>query len=171
MVEQSNDRRLIPLLVDGLKTGNPAQRALAASAIGLLKPPPRDAIPPLAAALRDPEVDVRTSVLYTLTRLGQQPNGGPGVTPAILGALKDPEPGVRKVAAGAFRSMEAPPRNAIPGLIETLRDESAEVRAAAVWALGEIEDARAIPLLIPVLRDDVDAGVRRVAAWALGSIE
>ena len=113
VVEQSNDRRLIPLLVDGLKTGNPSQRALAAQALGLLKPVPREALAPLAATLRDPEVDVRTNAVYTLTRLGQQPNGGPAVTPALLGALKDPEPGVRKVAAASFRSMEAPPRGAI----------------------------------------------------------
>jgi HEAT repeat protein len=39
------------------------------------------------------------------------------------------------------------------------------------WALGEIEDARAIPLLIPVLGGDEDPGVRQVAAWALGAIE
>ena len=52
VVEQSNDRRLIPLLLDGLKTGNPSQRALAAQALGLLKPPPREAIAPLGAALR-----------------------------------------------------------------------------------------------------------------------
>ena len=90
VVEQSNDRRLIPLLVDGLKTGNPEQRALAAQALGLLKPVPREAIGPLGAVLRDPEPDVRTSAVYTLTRVGQQPNGGPSVTPALLGALKDP---------------------------------------------------------------------------------
>ena len=35
VVEQSNDRRLIPMLVDGLKTGNnPEQRALSAQALG-----------------------------------------------------------------------------------------------------------------------------------------
>ena len=47
---------------------------------------------PLAAALRDPEPDVRTNAVYTLTRLGQQPNGGPAVTPALLVALKDWSP-------------------------------------------------------------------------------
>jgi HEAT repeat protein len=60
---------------------------------------------------------------------------------------------------------------AIADLGDALDDSSSEVRAAATWALGEIEDASAIPLLIPVLRDDTDPGVRRVAAWALGEIE
>ena len=76
VVEQSNDRRLIPLLVDGLKTGNPEQRALAAQALGLLKPVPREAIAPLAAALRDPEPDVRTSAVYTLTRSASSRTAG-----------------------------------------------------------------------------------------------
>jgi HEAT repeat protein len=171
VVEQSNDRRLIPLLLDGLKTGNPSQRALAAQALGLLKPPPRETIAPLGAALRDPEVDVRTSAVYTLTRLGQQPNGGPGVTPAILAALKDPEPGVRKVAASAFRSMEAPPRSTIPVLVDTLRDENAEVRAEAAFGLMGFYSPparEAVPALSAAFARDPDRQVRINAARALG---
>src|SRR5262249_25984566 len=74
VVEQSNDRRLIPMLLEGLKTGNAEQRALAAQALGLLKPVPRESIGPLAGVLRDPEIPVRTSAVYTLTRFGQQSN-------------------------------------------------------------------------------------------------
>ena len=171
VVEQSNDRRLIPLLLDGLKTGNPSQRALAAQALGLLKPVPREALAPLAATLRDPEVDVRTNAVYTLTRLGQQPNGGPGVTPALLGALKDPEPGVRKVAASAFRSMEAPPRGAISALVETLRDTNAEVRAEAAFGLMGFHSPparEAVPALSTAFAQDPDRQVRVNAARALG---
>jgi len=171
VVEQSNDRRLIPLLVDGLKTGNPSQRVLAAQALGVLKPVPREAITPLAAALRDPEADVRTSAVYTLTRLGQQPNGGPAVTPAILGAFKDPEAGVRKAAASAFRSMEAPPRGAISSLVEALRDENAEVRAEAAFALMGFHSPparEAVPALSAAFAGDPDRQVRINAARALG---
>jgi HEAT repeat protein len=171
VVEQSNDRRLIPLLVDSLKTGNPAQRVLAAQALGLLKPVPREALAPLAATLRDPEVDVRTNAVYTLTRLGHQPNGGPSVTPALLGALKDPEPGVRKAAAGAFRSMEAPPRGAIGALVETLRDPSAEVRAEAAFGLMGFHSPparEAVPALSNAFAQDPDRQVRVNAARALG---
>ena len=171
IVEQSNDRRLIPLLLDGLKTGNPSQRALAAQALGLLKPVPREALAPLAVTLRDPEVDVRTNAVYTLTRLGQQPNGGPAVTPALLGALKDPEPGVRKVAAAAFRSMEAPPRVAINALVETLRDTNAEVRAEAAFGLMGFHSPparEAVPALSASFAQDPDRQVRVNAARALG---
>jgi HEAT repeat protein len=172
VVEQSNDRRLIPMLVDGLKpTSNPEQRALAAQALGLLKPVPREAIPPLAAALRDPEPDVRTSVVHTLTRLGQQPNGGPAVTPALLGALKDPEPGVRKEAAASFRSMEAPPRNAIAALVEALRDPIAAGRAEAAFGLMGFYSPparEAVPALSTAFAQDPDRQVRVNAARTLG---
>jgi HEAT repeat protein len=116
-------------------------------------------------------VDVRTSAVYTLTRLGQQPNGGPGVTPAILAALKDPEPGVRKVAASAFRSMEAPPRSTIPVLVDTLRDENAEVRAEAAFGLMGFYSPparEAVPALSAAFARDPDRQVRINAARALG---
>lgn len=45
------------------------------------------------------------------------------------------------------------------------------MRINAAWALGEIEDAAAIPALTAVLRDDRDPAVRGMAAWALGHIE
>jgi HEAT repeat protein len=171
VVEQSNDGRLVPMLVDGLKTGNPEQRALAAQALGVLKPVPREAIAPLAATLRDPEPDVRTNVVYTLTRLGQQSNGGPAVTPALLGALKDPDSGVRKVAASSFRSMEAPPRGAIAALVEALHDPTAEVRAEAAFGLMGFHSPparEAVPALSTAFAQDPDRQVRVNAARALG---
>jgi HEAT repeat protein len=172
VVEQSNDRRLIPMLVDGLTpANNPEQRALAAQALGLLKPVPREAVAPLAGVLRDPEPSVRTDAVYTLTRFGQQPNGGPAVTPALLGALKDPEPGVRKMAASSFRSMAPPPRGAIAVLVETLRDPVAEVRAEAAFGLMGFYSPparEAVPALSTAFAQDPDRQVRINAARALG---
>lgn len=170
--QQSNDRRLMPLLVDGLKpVNNPAQRAFAAQALGFLTPLPREAIGPLGAMVRDPEPDVRTNAVYTLTRLGQQPNGGPAVTPALLVALKDPEPGVRKVAASSFRSMEAAPRGAVAALVAALRDPSAEVRAEAAFGLMGFHSPparEAVPALSAAFGQDPDRQVRINAARALG---
>jgi len=171
VVEQSNDRRLIPMLLEGLKTGNAEQRALAAQSLGLLKPVPREAIAPLAGVLRDPEIPVRTNAVYTFTRFGQQPSGGLLVTPALLVALKDPDAGVRKVAAAAFRSMEGPPRGAIAPLVEALRDPSAEVRAEAAFGLMGFysPSAReAVPALSAAFAQDPDRQVRINAARALG---
>lgn len=55
-------------------------------------------------------------------------------------------------------------------LIESLEDESVDVRLAAGWALGEIKDDRAIDPLILSL-DDPDPLVREMAVLALGEIE
>jgi len=55
-------------------------------------------------------------------------------------------------------------------LIESLGDDSADVRLAVGWALGEIKDTRAIDPLIRSL-DDPDPLVREMAVLALGEIE
>ncbi|MDB4890948.1 MAG: putative rane protein [Gemmatimonadetes bacterium] len=52
-------------------------------------------------------------------------------------------------------------------LIARLKDENAEVRAAAAHSLGKLEDPRAVPGLIGALRD-ADPRVRSAAADALG---
>jgi HEAT repeat protein len=93
------------------------------------------------------------------------------VTPALLGALKDPEPGVRKAAAASFRSMEAPPRGTITALVETLRDPNAEVRAEAAFGLMGFHSPparEAVPALSASFVQDPDRQVRVNAARALG---
>jgi len=56
---------------------------------------------------------------------------------------------------------------AVPALIALLGDADANVRANAVWALGDIGDVRAVEPLIAALRD---ADVRWCAARALGEL-
>jgi len=60
---------------------------------------------------------------------------------------------------------------AVPALLTVVRDDNAAVRRAAVEALGQLADPRAIDALVEVLRTDSDARVREAAASALGSIE
>lgn len=55
-------------------------------------------------------------------------------------------------------------------LVAASRDRSVELRRAAVFALGEMDDPRASPLLAASLHDD-DAGVRALAAEALGKLK
>jgi HEAT repeat protein/beta-lactamase regulating signal transducer with metallopeptidase domain len=55
----------------------------------------------------------------------------------------------------------------VVALIGRLRDEDAEVRAAAAQSLGKLEDSRAVPSLIAVIGDR-DAKVRAAVAEALG---
>lgn len=55
-------------------------------------------------------------------------------------------------------------------LIARLKDENAEVRAAAAHSLGKLEDSRAVPGLIGTLKD-ADPRVRAAAADALGHFQ
>ncbi|MEO8336672.1 MAG: M56 family metallopeptidase [bacterium] len=55
----------------------------------------------------------------------------------------------------------------VVALIARLKDENAEVRAAAAHSLGKLEDSRAVPGLIGALKD-TDQRVRSAAADALG---
>ncbi|HEX7117993.1 MAG TPA: M56 family metallopeptidase [Longimicrobiales bacterium] len=71
---------------------------------------------------------------------------------------------------GARRKAQPADSATVAALIAALRDSVASVRAAAVQALGEIEDPRAVPALGAVARSDSDAEVRRSAIWALGEI-
>jgi HEAT repeat protein len=61
-------------------------------------------------------------------------------------------------------------RDAVADLIDRLGDDAARVRGAAAWALGQLEDRRAIDALTTLLEQDPDASVRAQAARALGEI-
>ncbi len=88
-------------------------------------------------------------------------------------------PSVTGKSARATALTPHPPANAEPNhlspadsavvvaLIARLKDENAEVRAAAAHSLGKLEDSRAVPGLIGALKD-IDARVRSAAADALG---
>ena len=54
-------------------------------------------------------------------------------------------------------------------LIGRLKDEDADVRAAAAESLGKLEDARAVPALIAALSDR-EAKVRAAAAESLATV-
>ncbi|MDD5746077.1 MAG: HEAT repeat domain-containing protein [Candidatus Omnitrophica bacterium] len=95
--------------------------------------------------------------------------GNPAV-PTLMRVLK---PGnyydsVRATAAEALGEIKD--TQAVPALIEALRDEYFFVRAATSWALGEIRDKRAVSPLIGMLCDK-DYHVRAAAAEALGKIK
>lgn len=158
-------------------------------------PKGRDVIPPLRAALGDPDPCVRRFVAPLLGRtqhdaavealvaalrdanaltreaaaVGLRFAEKPRTIDPLTRALEDQESAVRAAAAWALGEIEDP--RAIPALERALKDAEAVVRINAAWALGEIEDPAAIPALTAALRDDRDPEVRRMAAWALGNIE
>lgn len=130
------------------------------------------AVGPLAAGLADPDPCVRRMAAVRLGRIDD-----PAAVRALMDALGSGDAGAREAAAlglghadlGDVGSpAERDARNALTGV---LGDPGWQVRAAAVWALGELEDPAAVPVLIERLRTDRDEWVRRNAARALGEID
>jgi HEAT repeat protein len=88
------------------------------------------------------------------------------VLPALLEALRDPEPIVRARVASALGDLGPEARDAVYPLVEALRDPDSSVRNSAASALGQIGPAArpAMPSLLEMLRDEE---LRGYAAYAL----
>ncbi|GCE16898.1 HEAT repeat domain-containing protein [Dictyobacter kobayashii] len=143
----------------------------------------------LMAGMHSPDPHMRENAAYLLGQIGNRND-----VPILMNALKDPSPGVRLQAAralGRLRAVEAVPAllsalhsadellgaqifhalvqigvPAVPALIAESSSLSAWTRWHCVRALGEINDARAIPTLAQSLNDP-DHGVAWMAAKEL----
>jgi HEAT repeat protein len=89
----------------------------------------------------------------------------PASIPGVKELLGDRDPAVRRRAAHALRLIGPVARSAAGTLDEALRDSDVGVRAEAALALGEIQREKAIPELLPLLKDEPAAA--RAAAEAL----
>jgi HEAT repeat protein len=84
----------------------------------------------------------------------------------LISALKHPDFDTQWQAADALGKMGSP---ATEHLIAALHHPSREVRLGIIEALGEIRDYRAVPTLLPLLKDE-SGEVRWATALALGEI-
>lgn len=98
---------------------------------------------------------------------------GDAAVPGLLQALNHSDWRVRKFAAYGLGEAEPEIDRAkvVAALGDRLADPHADVRERSAWALGEIEDAAAVPALTRALHQDADRRIRVRAAWALGEIE
>ncbi|MGH2554251.1 MAG: HEAT repeat domain-containing protein [Actinomycetota bacterium] len=90
--------------------------------------------------------------------------GTPESTAAVVAALSDPDPLVRRTAAAAMSTLRTP--SSVGALSRSLSDPQAEVRVEAVRALGMVDDDGVPPVLIAALKDP-ELRVREMAAEAL----
>ncbi|MBI3165436.1 MAG: HEAT repeat domain-containing protein, partial [Chloroflexi bacterium] len=140
----------------------------------------------LIIALKDGGKDVQTAAVAALGQIGD----ARAIEPLIT-ALKNLDKNVRRAAADALAQIDWQPTNNIQRafylaarqdwaeairigadielLIIALKDGGKDVQTAAVAALGQIGDARAIEPLLPLLKDK-DSDLRKAAAEALGMI-
>jgi len=87
----------------------------------------------------------------------------------IFEKLKDPDPTVRSSEARRLGIEKV--KDAVPALVEALKDRFSGVRINAVVALGRIGDERAIEPLRDVLNNDKIPAARIKAAEALAAFE
>ncbi len=69
----------------------------------------------------------------------------------------------------AFHALREAGQEALPVLLQALKDPAAHVRHYSVWLLGAIAAKDAAQAVLPLLKD-ADQDVRAVAAWTLGRI-
>jgi HEAT repeat protein len=120
------------------------------------------AVEPLVALLSDE--GCRDEVAWALGKIGDRRAREP-----LLASLSDGEPDTRfwPAAAWALRRLDA--TGVYECLLAPLRSEDQRARVAAVSALGELGDPRAIDPLLNLLR--TDPSLDRTAALALGQLK
>ncbi|MEQ8171053.1 MAG: HEAT repeat domain-containing protein [Candidatus Eremiobacterota bacterium] len=85
----------------------------------------------------------------------------------LIKALKDPDWGVRVDAVYAFRRLKDFSSDAVPYIIEKLKDEDETVRMTAAKVLGDFKDTRAVDPLCQTL-EDKNQRVKTSAISSLG---
>jgi HEAT repeat protein len=83
---------------------------------------------------------------------------------------KTGDPRVRRYLALALGRIDAPaPPRAVELLTEALADSDADNRISALWALGSLGEASAVPRIEGLYGSD-DPGLRKMVVYALGAI-
>lgn len=115
----------------------------------------------LTLALGDADEAVRLAALHAVTRINSFAD-----VEAVVALVGDPSALVRRRAAEALGVMKA--GDAVLGLMalsSAEQESDAAVRAAAVWALGQVGDVEARDSILAARRDE-DSSVRSAAAVA-----
>ena len=178
-------------LLANLKSPTARTRQEAVTELG--KSRRREAVAPISALVRDPEVKVRLAVVAALRSLRDLSG-----IPALVTSLQDGDPGIRDEAIGTivevyserdrggpvdafllafsdeYDRSSLPPYTAVDptvfrGLAGSLKDEKKGVRADSAYAIGILGGGSAIPDLVAALQDP-ESDVRAAAATALGKV-
>jgi HEAT repeat protein len=182
-------------LVQGLRDKNPAVRLEIVRALGGIGPDAGRAAGELRAMFKEGDVALRVEVLRALGKIGP---GAAVALPEALAALQDEELAGEAASALSQLGKAAVPGllpllrdkkdlqeqivsilgrlgpdagDAVPTLVDLLKEAQGSLRLALIVALGDIGPAAksAVPLLLPLLADK-DEETRAKAALSLGRI-
>lgn len=120
------------------------------------------AVPGLLDALGDDDPRIRTAAVKALGEIGD-----PAAVAQLLHIMNTEQDGdIRWLATGALGKIGA---DAVPGLLNMLRDEDWKVRRSAADAIWAMREPSAVPGLLAALHDKNDV-VRQAVAGALDAI-
>ena len=148
-----------------------AIRHEAIEGIGRMGEKAAAAIPALARALKEKDVELRRAAAVALGQVGDQAKDA---WPAIKEAYHDADNGVRNQVIRLAGSIGEELKEAIALLAEAAqKDINLENRLAAVQELGRLESAAmaALPVLSRIATDDARASVRDAAQAAIRKIK
>ena len=149
---------IAPVATALVKDSSPVVRLAAAKALIRLNNQGPNA--ELASALTDQDEEVRLAALNGVTHINVFSN-----VDQVVGLISDKSALVRRRAAQTLGTLKS--ADSVMGLIAlTSTDKDAGVRAAAVWALGQIADGSARDAVLAA-QNDADSGVRAAAHVAL----
>jgi HEAT repeat protein len=122
--------------------------------------------PGLLAATRDPAVRVREAAMARLAELGL-----PGVPAALIERLREDDWPIVRSAAARSLAFAGPSVDVDRALVVATKDESADVRSAALRGLGQRGARSAVPTIAERFRDTREVpAVRAAAARALADL-
>lgn len=127
----------------------------------------------IAAAVPGTRVAPQGDVVMPAAReaTGPTETGAVETEPVKRVLIAPPPAGESELSQAAAPQQARGGDTAVPALLSVVNDENAAVRLAAIQALGQQGDPRAIDALVQALRTDTDARVRQAAAEALGEIQ
>ena len=187
----------VPVLMELLRDKDESTRHVAAYALGEIGPDAGAAVPALVGMLSETNEPLRRSVVYSLSRIGPQEvsqlvgvlNHGNGsarveaarvllgyyrslrvALPALANLAHEESPVVRQEASEVFGVLREADLVALGWAVQALKDPSAEVRLAAVKAMGNVlSPAELITRSLTNCLKDQSAQVRAAAARTLGT--
>jgi HEAT repeat protein len=154
----------VPALAELLKDDSATVRRRAVQALLAIRPGPKVMLPLFIQLMEDSDPGVRMRILNATAEAGE------AAVPGLINALKNEK--TAYWACIVLHEIGPNAKEAVPALVEKLKDPRPDIRREAVLALGAINEA-ALPVLpqIAAVLDDKDTDPRTAATFVLGELK
>jgi RNA polymerase sigma factor (sigma-70 family) len=148
---RSTAKAAIPAAITALRDEDPDIRRIAVNALRSIDPEGTSA-PAMARVVTDDDADIRYRAMQALAGWG--PKARVAAPQLLAAAVKDPNPGWRRLALTTLDALKLDAATLLPALEEALKDKDGKVRQQAIATLGTLgaEARDAVPGLVAVLK-------------------